>query len=46
MRRLGAQGNPVQFSGVNEEYNENPTALIHGKKKSMRRAKEETGNEG
>lgn len=45
MGRRGTQGNPVQFSGLNEECNENPTGLKHGEKESMKRAKEETGNE-
>lgn len=32
MRTLGALGNPVQFLGVNEKYNEKPAALTYDKK--------------
>lgn len=39
MRSLAALGNPVQFLGVNEEYNENCAY----KKKSMRRRRQENG---
>lgn len=44
MRSLAALGNPVQFLGVNEEYNENCAYIWQKKKKkSMRRRRQENG---